>query len=160
MRSVITSAARLTRDALLILVVTSIPHHVVAEGNQAAELVAIEKAMATAVVEMDFESLDKVYADDFVFSHSTGVVETKDDWFTFLRDNKNFYTFRSVDAVNVELHGNLAVTDGRIHIKTRSDDPKRKEFTVWYIRIFERRDGDWQLVSHRSIRDKTGPLED
>lgn len=160
MNSVITAAKRIIFDVLLILTAISLPQQVLATGNEAAQLVAIEEAMAMAVVEMDFATLDKVYADDFVFSHSTGVVETKDDWFAFLRDNENFYTFRSVDHVKVELHGNIAVTDGRIHIKTRSNDPGRREFTVWYIRIFERRNGNWKLVSHRSIRERTGPLED
>ena len=127
-------------------------------GDDASDLVAIEKSLAMSVVDLDFETLDRVYADDFVFAHSTGVVETKDDWFRFLRENERFYTFRSVDSIKVELHGDIAVTDGRIHIKTRSEDPKRKEFTVWYIRVYERRDGDWQLISHRSVDEKIGSI--
>lgn len=124
------------------------------------ELIAAEESLAASVVALDFAALGNLYADDFVFSHSTGVVETKADWLKFLKDNPTFYTSRVVDSIKVEPHGNVAVTSGRLHIKTSSENPERKEFLIWYIRVYEHRDDRWQLLSHRSIREQMGPLED
>lgn len=123
------------------------------------ELIAAEKTLAASVVALDFATLENLYADDFVFSHSTGVVETKADWLKYLKDNPTFYTSRLVDSIKVELHGDVAVTNGRLHIKTSSENPERQEFLVWYIRVYEHRDNQWQLLSHRSIREQLGPLD-
>lgn len=128
-----------------------------ASEDAQSELIAIEESIAASVLKLDFDLLDSVYADDFVFLHSTGVVETKADWLSFLRENPAFYSYRNVDDIHVELHDDVAVTNGRIHIKTTSDDPDRKEFVVWYIRVYQNRDNRWQLISHRSVRQQLGP---
>ena len=47
--------------------------------NDRQDLIAVEKAIAAAVVNLDFETMDRIYADEFVFYHSTGVVEGKGD---------------------------------------------------------------------------------
>ncbi len=78
----------------------------------------------------------------------------------FLRSGNVSYTERSVDSIEVEMHGNIAVTTGRMHIKTNLVDPRRQEFTIWYVRVYERRDDLWQLLSHRSVQQETGPLTD
>lgn len=129
-------------------------------GDATNELITAEKTLAASVVALDFATLDSLYADDFVFSHSTGVVETKADWLKFLKDNPDFYTSRVVDSIKVELHDNVAVTSGRLHIKTSAENPERQEFLVWYIRVYEHRDERWQLLSHRSIREQLGPLDE
>ena len=131
-----------------------------ASEDAKSALIAIEKAVAEAVVNLDFETMDQTYADDFVFYHSTGVIEGKDDWLRKLRNGEAVYTARIVDSLEVDFHGDTAITSGRIHLKTRSADPQRREFTVWYYRIYEKRDGRWQMVSHRSLHEELGPLKE
>jgi hypothetical protein len=111
------------------------------------------------VLDLDFETLDLIYSDSFIFTHSTGDVETKSDWLATLRSGDK-YTGRSVDQIEVELHDDVAVTQGRIHTMSDSSDPRWREYSIWYIRIYAREDGRWQLLSHRSIREETGPLSD
>ena len=125
-----------------------------------SELIATEKTIAEAVVNLDFDTMNKIYADEFVFYHSTGVVEGKDDWLTKLRNGDAVYTARIVDSLAVDFHGDTAITSGRIHLKTKSTNPDRREFTVWYYRIYEERDGRWQMVSHRSLHEELGPLKE
>ena len=125
-----------------------------------SELIANEKTIAEAVVNLDFDTMDKIYADEFVFYHSTGAVEGKDDWLTRLRNGDAVYTARIVDSLAVDFHGDTAITSGRIHLKTKSTNPDRREFTVWYYRIYENRDGRWQMVSHRSLHEELGPLKE
>ena len=125
-----------------------------------SELIAIEKAVAEAVVNLDFDTMDRTYADEFVFYHSTGVIEGKDDWLRKLRNGEAVYTARIVDSLEVDFHGDTAITSGRIHLKTKAANPDRREFTVWYYRIYEKRDGRWQMVSHRSLHEELGPLKE
>lgn len=131
-----------------------------ASEDAKSELIEIEKTIAAAVVNLNFETMDRTYADEFVFYHSTGVIEGKDDWLRKLRNGEAVYTARIVDSLAVDFHGDTAITSGRIHLKTKSANPKRREFTVWYYRIYENRDGRWQMVSHRSLHEELGPLKE
>ena len=107
---------------------------------------------------LDFETLDLIYSDSFIFSHSTGDVETKSEWLTTLRKGDPF-TSRRVDQIEVELHDDVAVTQGRIHAISDSNDPRWREYSIWYIRVYAREEGRWQLLSHRSTREETGPID-
>src|SRR5215204_2557014 len=46
----------------------------------AKELDELNKSIDRAVVKKDFETLQKLYADDFVFTHATGHVDSKESW--------------------------------------------------------------------------------
>ena len=146
--------------SILIALASFMPGHILANDADQAELIEIEKAIAAAVVNLDFETMDRTYADEFVFFHSTGVIEGKDDWLTKLRNGEAVYTARIVDSLEVDFHGGTAITSGRIHLKTKSVDPQRREFTVWYYRIYEKRDGRWQMLSHRSLHEELGLLKE
>lgn len=95
---------------------------------------------------------------DFRFTHSTGDVQTKAEWLKELQSGETNYKARSIDSIEVELHDDVAITTGRIHIRTDSAEPRWQEFTIWYVRVYALRVGWWQLLSHRSIREQTGPL--
>lgn len=151
---------RFGKASVLIALVTLIPGHILGSEADRTELVETEKVIAEAVVNLDFETMDRTYADEFVFYHSTGVIEGKDDWFRKLRIGEAVYTARNVDSLEVDFHGDTAITSGRIHLKTKSANPDRREFTVWYYRIYEKRDGRWQMLMHRSLHEELGPFEE
>ncbi len=145
---------------IVILIVLSRIDVVYGDDSSESRLVAIEEKLAAAVLALDFDTLNEIYSSDFVFTHSTGVVETKSDWLEALRTGESSYTARSVDQIKVELHGDIAVTNGRIHAKSDSSDPRWHEYSIWYVRVYQIRDGRWQLLSHRSVREESGPLSD
>jgi hypothetical protein len=64
------------------------------------------------------------------------------------------YSRRDVDTQNVEIHGDVAITTGRVRARTGSRSAVR-EFSFWYVRVYARRDGQWRYLSHRTVR---GPM--
>jgi hypothetical protein len=54
---------------------------------------------------------------------------------------------RTVDAVEVEEHDGTAITTGHIHAKRQDGS----EYTVFYVRVYGKNDGDWRLLSHRTV---------
>ena len=152
----------LARAALILAVSTgsSLSQPCFGADDARAELVSAEIALAAAVLSLNFEILENAYADDFVFTHSTGLAQTKEEWLTALRAVGRPSLSRTVDSIEVELHGDVAVTNGRIHSKTNSANPRWREYTVWYVRVYRRQDNRWQLLSHRTIREQTGSLAD
>lgn len=144
---------------LLVLLMVGTTTTEAADPAEAA-LTRIEQAVAQAVVELDFETMENIYANDFIFSHSTGAVETKSQWLEVLRTTEQPYTSRIVDDIRVELHDDIAITSGRLTIKRDTDNPRFREFRVRYIRVYVFREQRWQMLSHRSISEETGPFTD
>lgn len=117
---------------------------------------ALEQKAENATLHADAAFLQDFYASDFRFSHGTGVIANKAETLKALQPD--FYISRDLDLTEVEPHGDIALTVGRIHVRTTARDPNVSEYTVWYIRVYTRRDGRWQLLSHRTTRQVAGPL--
>ena len=127
-----------------------------------AEVLAFEKTMEAAVVRGDVKFLDQICASDFTFTHGDGWttggeplrVENKAQWLAAVA--KRPYLSRDLDQVQVEMHGDIAITYGMYRARYRTPaDPKRTDFTVWFERVYARRNGQWQYVSHRTVHGPT-----
>jgi hypothetical protein len=60
---------------------------------------------------------------------------------------------RDVDSVKVEMHGDVAIAYGRtraLHVA-----PDEREITIWWERVYAKRNGQWQFLSHRTVH---GPV--
>jgi len=130
----------------------------------AAEVLAFERAMEAAVVRGDVAYVDRVSAPDLSFTHGDGWTHggkplLVDDRAAFLDRVKNKqYNARDLDSVKVELHGDIAITYGRYVAQNRTGPADRSWFSVWLERVYEKRDGHWLYVSHRTVHGPTyGP---
>jgi len=124
------------------------------ESAEAAALIALERQVEAAYLHADTAFLRATLREDFRFSHGGGRVAGKDDTLANFAKAGNFVS-RTLTSVEVELHENVALTSGRIEI--RSTRPA--EYTICYVRLYERRSGPWQLVSHRAFRQASGFTE-
>jgi len=60
------------------------------------------------------------------------------------------------DSVKAEMHGDVAITYGRyLAHTTTGDDPGRRWFSVWFERVYAKRDGRWIYLSHRTVHGPT-----
>src|SRR6266436_5993800 len=136
-------------------------------SDPAVEVLAFERDMEAAVVRGDVAYLDRVCASDFSFTHGDGwttggeplKVDTKETWLAYVKQQPPPYLYRNLDAVQVELHGDVAITYGRYLYKPRSNspNPSRGHLYVWFERVYVKHNGQWQHVSHRTVR---GPLRE
>ena len=130
----------------------------------AAEVLAFERAMEAAVVRGDVAYVDRVSAPDLSFTHGDGWMTggkplLVDDRAAFLKrlENKQ-YNARDLDSVKVEMHDDIAITYGRYVAQNRTGKPEQSWFSVWFERVYEKRDGRWLYVSHRTVHGPTyGP---
>src|SRR4051794_31068519 len=132
-----------------------------AARDVAAEGLAFEREMEAAVVRGDAAFLERVCAPDFSFTHGDGWttggqplrVENKQQWLASV--GKAPYAYRNLDAIKVELHGDVAITYGMYRASNKSDSANRGAFTVWFERVYAYRDGRWQYLSHRTVHGPT-----
>ena len=156
--------ACLARSALLLLVWLPplvLPALAQAPPESLAEILGFERDMEAAVVRGDVSYLDKICAGDFSFTHGDGWttggaplrVENRAQWLAAVA--KVPYASRQLESVRVEPHGDIAITYGSYRAKYAASNPEQREFTVWFERVYARRDGRWQFVSHRTVH---GPV--
>lgn len=113
------------------------------------EVDQLNRALDRAVVNKDLPVLQKHYADDFVFTHSDGKVDSKHSWVKSVEHAH--YISREHDSTKVEVHDNVAIVTGKLNIERKAHHGESPQFSIKYVRIFSRRNEVWQLICHRSV---------
>ena len=131
------------------------------------DVIAFERRMEAAVVRGDVKTLEPMLADDFIFTHGDGWVaggaplktDTKASWLAYVAKDPKPYVYRELDHVQVELHGDIALTLGRYLYLPRTADtkPTTSHLYVWFERVYQKRSGKWLHLSHKTVK---GPVRE
>ena len=111
-------------------------------------LLAFEKSIEQAVVATNVSFLKKAYASDFRFKHGTGNVDSKESWIKSVEKNKGNFLSRNIDSVEVEIHGDIGITNGTLTV-TRPD----RSYTLQYVRVYRKKAKQWELFMHRTVHE-------
>ena len=130
-------------------------------ARAAAEVLAFEREIEAAVVRGDVRFVDAASAPTFTFTHGDGWttggaplrVDSRADWLATVA--KSPYASRVLDSVKTEVHGDVVITYGRYVGRFKDAAPGRRQFTVWYERVYAKRDEKWQYLSHRTVHGPT-----
>jgi hypothetical protein len=105
--------------------------------------------------------VDRVTPPDFSFVHGDGWTHggrplMSDDKAAFLkRVADKEYLVHDLDQVKVEMHGDVAITSGRyvslfVPANRNAANPARLN-SIWFERVYAKRNGQWQFLSHRTV---------
>jgi ketosteroid isomerase-like protein len=111
-----------------------------------------EKNWAAGITKQDFALLGKVLADDLVYTHSTGSVDTKQSYIEALKSGKSKYFSVDYDELKSRSLGkDTAVVTARLRVRVLSNgQPTDMKLSI--LHVFALRGGQWQLVAHQSAR--------
>jgi len=134
--------------------------------GEAAEVLALERKIEAAVVKGDVAFAESVLSSEFHFRHGDGWVRgektggMEDDKAAFLkRIAEREYLVHDLDNVRIEMHGGVAITYGRyvslFMPKNRNSNVPGSLSTIWFERVYAKRDGHWQFLSHRTVHGPT-----
>jgi hypothetical protein len=137
----------------------AVPEPSAADAATIAEVLAFERQMEAAVVKGDVKFLASIIPNDFRFTHGDGWVaggqplrvDTKETWLASVE--KKPYLNRDLGPVAVELHGDIALTYGRYTMHQTSSPSV--ETSVWFERVYAKRNGRWMYLSHRTVHGPT-----
>lgn len=134
-----------------------------AQSRDGAAVARLEQQIEDAVVRRDTAFLDRAYAPSFRFKHSTGLLETRAQVLWGVRNAPGpgaagRTISRDVDSLDVEVHGDVALTTGRIHVVRDGGDPHWRNYTVRYARVYARAGpgAPWKLLTHHSTAEAQG----
>jgi ketosteroid isomerase-like protein len=113
------------------------------------ELLKVEKDWAAAVMANDFAKIDQFMSPDIIYGHSSGAVETKDQYMTRLRSGKQQYEAIEYHKIMVKMSGDTALTHAMLRMAGKNNGvPFNNELMM--LHVWSRRDGRWQLTGHQT----------
>jgi ketosteroid isomerase-like protein len=121
------------------------------QSPEAAVLMA-NAQIDEGVVKKDIAKLKTLYGDDFVFTHAGGHVDSKESWLKNIQSPDVKFISRQQDSTKAEMHGDVAILIGRVDI-VRDQRQVVTKYGIWYVRVFARRKGQWQMISHRTTKE-------
>jgi ketosteroid isomerase-like protein len=125
------------------------------QGSSAeAELRELEQRVDDAICKGDTTFLQSVFANDFRFLHFNGEITNKTE--SLLQVSKRPYTLRHLDAVKIEMHGDVAVTDGLVDISAHGEHGNHS-YLMKYVRVYQHKSGRWQMLMQHSV-EETSPI--
>jgi ketosteroid isomerase-like protein len=122
-----------------------------AQGQSSDEAVkALELQRFEAMTKNDFASLERLLADDLVYTHSTGIADTKAQYLESLRSGKTRYVNIAPDDLHVRIFGDTAVIRGRAALTM--NNPNETSFKISFLDVWVKRNSRWQMVAWQSAR--------
>jgi hypothetical protein len=128
------------------------------QSPEAAEVLAFEKRVGDAIARGDVAYFDKVtdptlrvvHGDNWTRGAESTLVDTKEAFSDRVR--KKQYNAHDFDSVRVDMHGDVAVTYGRYVAQIAGrEKTDRPWFSVWFHRVYQKQNGEWKYVAHRTI---------
>ena len=115
-------------------------------------VLAAEDARFAAMVAADAEAMRRLFADDLLYVHSTGVVEDREQLIASISGRKLQYLAIEPSTRRVVFQGaDAAFVHGVAHIKARAGD-KPLEFSARYLAVYALQDAAWRLRAWQSLR--------
>ncbi len=110
------------------------------------EIRRLESEIGRAIVQRDTAFVERVWAEEFVYTGVRGEVKSKDDLIRELEAGELRFETMKFDDVQVRLFHETAVVTGRATTVGRSAQGEiRGQFR--YTRVYVKRLSDWQLVA-------------
>jgi len=117
------------------------------------DLAAQEKALTErnlaideCVSRSDAAALAGYLNDDFRYTHSKGLTQTKQEYVDFVAGSKDPALRRLIDTI-VEIHDDIAITRGDADL-VRDDKPF---LFLRYVRVWRLVEGQWMAISQRTL---------
>jgi ketosteroid isomerase-like protein len=105
----------------------------------------LEQDLIEAFRGNDTASLERIMADDFVFTDPRGASITKDRWLEDMASGEFAFEFIEIEGMRVRLAGDAALVTGLVTLKARSRaGGYNGQFGV--VDVYMKRAGRWQLA--------------
>lgn len=146
----LTPVLRYQRTVLRILPLLLLAFSLVAASPEDA-IRAAENSWTAAVVKQDFAALSKIYAPELIYAHSTGNVETLEQYMVRLKGGKQRYDTMTLEKTQVNMYGNTAVSHSFARFTGKNDSGAFNDHLM-VMHVWVKKGKSWQLVAHQTTK--------
>lgn len=120
-------------------------------GKAEQQVLQAEKDRFAAMVKGDRSALEKLLADDLTYTHSTALLETKEQFIKSVTSGNIDYVsiVPSETDSKVRVNGNTAIVNGVAAVNV-IDTGKDRKIRIRYTTVYTNRGGAWLLQAWQS----------
>ncbi|HYY60583.1 MAG TPA: nuclear transport factor 2 family protein [Burkholderiales bacterium] len=113
------------------------------------ELLALEERRFAAMIARDFAKLDTLVHEQLLYTHSSGVTDTKASWLQSMQSGRVKYKSAKYSGQKMRIFGDTALITGRAHIEAEiAGEPKTLK--LLFLNAWTRTPQGWQFVAWQS----------
>jgi ketosteroid isomerase-like protein len=122
------------------------------EATQELELRTAERALYDAMIRKDLVALAELLSSDLAYVHSTGVVESKDEYLAAVK--RSLYAYQRIESRNpaIKRYGAAATTRGIVDMWVATDGGAVEQLALQFVLIWETEAGRWRMVHRQTTR--------
>ncbi|HYL25778.1 MAG TPA: nuclear transport factor 2 family protein [Burkholderiales bacterium] len=113
------------------------------------ELLALEERRFAAMIARDFGTLEALVHDALLYTHSSGVTDTKASWLQSMRSGRVKYQSAKCSEQKVRIFGDTALITGRAQIEAEIGG-QPKTLKLLFLNAWTRTPQGWQFVAWQS----------
>jgi hypothetical protein len=111
-----------------------------------------EAELYRAMLAFDYVALDGLLSDEVRYIHSTGVVETKAEYFAGLRQGLYEYGDITIASAETRLFDGVAMTTGVMEMLVGAKGSAKGTIRLQHVLIWRREAGTWRLLLRQATR--------
>ena len=115
------------------------------------EIRDLEAQRFHAMEKGDVETLDRIISDDLIYTHASGLRQSKFDVIGVLGSSDMKYESIAPYDVRVRIYNDTAIVAGRASINIKAHG-ERESFEICYLDVYVKQEGRWQMVAWQSSR--------
>ena len=114
-----------------------------------SEILGLEDKRFAAMIARDFAALERMVHDELLYTHSSGVTDTKASWIESMKSGKVKYKSVSCSGRQVKFFGDVALTRGRAAIEVDIDG-QAKSLRLLFLNAWTRTPQGWKFAAWQS----------
>jgi ketosteroid isomerase-like protein len=115
------------------------------------KIIDLDKQRMTAMAQKDIAALNRLLADDLVYTHSSARLDTKQSLIGNMESGSTVYTAVEPSDVKAQDLGDTVVLTGACRISVMAQG-RPNSFSVRFTDVYANKGGQWQMVAWQSTR--------
>ena len=124
---------------------------VCAAADTKESILALDKQWSDAIVKGDTATLDKLLADDLVYAHATGIVDTKASYIAKIKEHRQVYKSFEQRNPKVNLYSSSAITFSWVRV-TGTNQAGVFDDKIMLIHFWVKQNNAWRLAGHQTTK--------
>ena len=113
------------------------------------EILGLEDGRFAAMTGKDWKTLDGLLHEQLLYTHSSGVTDTKAVWMEAMKSGRTVYKSVKHAERKVRVYGAAALVTGRAHIEAEVNGQART-LKLCYLNVWTKTPQGWKFVSWQS----------
>jgi ketosteroid isomerase-like protein len=120
-------------------------------AENAQKIIELDRQRMTAMARKDLAALDRILAEDLIYTHSSARLDTKKSLIGAMESGATVYTAVEPSDVVAQDLGDAVVLTGIAAISVTSGG-NPNSFRVRFTDVYANKGGQWQMVTWQSTR--------